>query len=188
MNGFRLVSIILSMLLGLGVTQLLSNLVTLFLSRRKVKIRVVPLLWVVSTLVLQLQFWWAVNELEALIQKWSFRMFIVALLLPLSLFLAAAVVLPKKEIDEESDLAELFERDGRWGLVGLAAYGVLAIFANYDLFGASPWSIPTAVMGSQAALAVAYVCLKSDRSKAIVSVAHLAVALVATTLLSPKEY
>lgn len=186
-NGFRLVSVILSMLLGLGVTQLLSGFVTVFLSRHKAKVRAVPLVWAASVFVLQLQFWWGVNELEGLVKTWSLRMFVVAILLPLSLFGAAAIMLPKKPVEEETDQGALFERDGRWGLVCLSLYGVLAMIGNSVLFGVSPWS-ESALMGLQAVLPAAYLSLKTQRAKEVVTLGHFVVVLVAMWRLSPNAY
>lgn len=175
------------MILGLGLTQNLTGIVTVFLSRHKARVRAIPLLWALSVFILQIQFWWAVNELEGVVMAWTMPRFVIAVLLPLALFGASAIMLPKKQIEEETDQAVLFERDGRWGLVCLSAYGALAMVANYLLFDSPPWS-SSALMAVQAILPATYLVLRSARSRAVVTMAHLAAVVAALVWLSPSQY
>lgn len=138
MNNFPIVATVLSMILGLSVTRLLLGLVTVFRIRRSAKPDWVPLVWAVMLFTIQLDFWWAVNSLPAVKQTFSFLEFLLLVLLALSLFVAAALLLPSRIEDEKSGLRTYFEEDGRYALLALSAYLALGLLVNVMFFQASP--------------------------------------------------
>jgi hypothetical protein len=134
MDTFRWVAVGLSMILGLGVTRLLTSAVSVIRSRHHAEVHWMPLVWATSIFVLQLQFWWGVIELAQTVEVWTLEAFLLLLAIPLLLFVAAAMVLPIRELDRGESLLAEFTRDGRWGLACLAAYALLAAIADYVLF------------------------------------------------------
>ena len=73
MDSFRWIAVALSMILGLGVTRLLSAFVAVFRSRKHSKLDWIPLAWAGCIFLWQLQFWWAIIELPGLIRVWNAR-------------------------------------------------------------------------------------------------------------------
>ena len=140
MDSFRWIAVALSMILGLGVTRLLSAFVAVFRSRRHSKLDWIPLAWAGCIFLWQLQFWWAIIELPGLIRVWTLGSFLTLVCLTLLLFVSAALVLPSSELAEKDSLAASFDRDGRWSLVSLSAYFVLAVVADWVFWNVSPMS------------------------------------------------
>jgi hypothetical protein len=187
MGAFKYVSVTLSLLLGLGVTRLLTGVVGVFQARSRATVRWVPLVWAAAIFITQLQFWWAIIELETLVKTWTIGHFASLLLLPLLLFVASALVLPQT-LDAEEDLATFFERDGRWGLVCLSAYSVLAIGANALLFDAGPLSWAGAVLAVEAALPAVYLAAKSERVRAGTTITYLFAVVAGAWMVSKHSY
>jgi hypothetical protein len=101
MDSFRWIAVVLSMILGLGVTRLLSSAVEVFRSRHQAKMDWVPFVWAGCIFIWQLQFWWGIIELPSLVKAWSVGSFLVLVSLTLLLFVSAGLVL---HTDVDSDL------------------------------------------------------------------------------------
>ena len=126
MDTFRWLAVVLSAVLGLGVTRVLTGFISVFKMRRRTRPDWLPLLMGAVVLAEMLQFWWALVELLHR-QHWTAIDFLLLVALVMLLFLAA-LIMPTK-----TDLAEspgFFERDGRWALLVLALFHVAATFTN----------------------------------------------------------
>jgi hypothetical protein len=130
MDTFRWIATVVSMILGLGVARLLTAGVAVFRARRVVAMDGVPLVWALAIFVQQLDFWWSLGELATLPHHWTLGGFLLLVGLVLSLFLAAALILPSTEIATLASLKDFHEEDGRWALLALATFNGLAIAAN----------------------------------------------------------
>ena len=189
MDTFRWVAVALSMILGLGVTRLLTSAVIVFRSRHQAKLHWIPPVWAASIFVLQIQFWWAVIELAELIQVWTLHAFLLLLAMPLVLFAAAATVLPMKELGPGENLLYEFRRDGRWGLSCLAAYAVLAMMVNYVLFEVWIVSVTDLYLAAELTLPLLYLVTPMRRKwGGGITVAYLLLVLWTSWLFSPKAY
>ncbi len=131
--NFTIVATVISMVLGLSVTRLLTGLVTIFRIRRKSSMDWVPLAWSSILFIMQLQYWWAINQLSALRQTFQFSEFIFLVLTTLMLFVTAALILPSRGEDEDQGLRLYFEQDGRFALISLSAFLMFGLVVN--LFG-----------------------------------------------------
>jgi len=187
MHEFRLLAVSFSILLGLGVTRGLTSLVGVFLAREDARIRWVPVAWAAMVFVLQLQFWWAVAELEQLVDPWTLLHLLALVSVPPTLFVAAALLLPSP-VQKGMDLADWFESHGRWGLVALAGYAVEALVIDVALFGVSLASWSTLVLAAEAALPLAYLAIREPRARVAITVAYVVLVLGASWFLSPASY
>lgn len=86
-----------------GVTRLLTGLVTIFRIRRTSPVDWVPLAWSGILFSMQLEYWWAINQLPTLRETFQFSEFIFLVLMTLTLFLTAALLLPSRSEDEAQD-------------------------------------------------------------------------------------
>ncbi|MCO6049314.1 hypothetical protein NGM99_05860 [Mesorhizobium sp. RP14(2022)] len=134
MNSFPIVATVISMILGLSITRLLLGLVTVFRIRRSSQADWVPLAWSGVLFEIQLQFWWAVNQLPVLQPTYGFGDFLFLVALPLTLYVSAALILPSRGEDEKIALREYFEADGRYALLALTAFLLLGFLINIFFF------------------------------------------------------
>ncbi|WP_354044155.1 hypothetical protein [Devosia sp. UYZn731] len=135
---------VLSMVLGLGVTRLLLGVVTVFRIRNKAAVDWLPLGWAVCLFMQQLEYWWAINQLPMIKSTFSFTDFVSLVILTMTLFVASALLLPSRTEDEAVDLRSYFETEGRYGLLAMSVFSLLAFLTNVFFFNAAPfapWSV-----------------------------------------------
>lgn len=135
MESFRWLSVVLSIILGLGMTRLLTGLVGVFRARQQNAIDWVPLVWAVCLFFVQVQFWWALYDIPDM--HWTFGAFIVLVSLPALLFVASALLLPLETVHTGASLRAYFEEEGRWALIAVSLYFLAAYAANLFFWHAS---------------------------------------------------
>src|SRR5947209_17872809 len=94
MDSFSYLSVFISLILGLGVTHLLTGVAALIRSRRELKIWSPTPLWIASTFLIQVQTWWAMFTLRT-VELWSFAALLIVLLQRVALFMMAALIVPR---------------------------------------------------------------------------------------------
>ena len=99
MDPFSYLSVLLSIILGLGITHLLAAASRLIRARAIVRVYWPPLLWAVVMLIIYVQVWWSLFGLRGR-SDWSFLAFFVILLQTVLLYMATALVLPETVADE----------------------------------------------------------------------------------------
>ena len=134
MTPFEYLAGTMMLIVGLGITRLLSGLVDRFRDRHLSKPHWIPLVWALLVFVFQMQFLWAAFELNTLIEIWTVSAFIFMLVYALGLFLAGVLVIPRSRADKEEDAFEFFLRDGRWALMALAFIQLWSLLLNPVLF------------------------------------------------------
>ncbi|HEX8148012.1 MAG TPA: hypothetical protein VF591_12600 [Pyrinomonadaceae bacterium] len=130
MEAFGYVSVIFSVVIGLGLSHLLTGIVELFKARGRVRFYWVHLLWVGLTFVGHIFLWWTMWNLR-LLRDWNFFSFLLLLLAPVLLYVAASFLIPKVEADASINLREYFYENHP------AFFGVTAAFTA--LMGAENW-------------------------------------------------
>jgi len=93
MDSFTYISVLLSIVLGLAITQVLLGLRGLILTRAKVKLYTPTLIWAVVALLIPIQAWWASFAMREQ-PKWAFLALLVIMLEMISIYMVAALVLP----------------------------------------------------------------------------------------------
>jgi hypothetical protein len=123
-SPFEHISVLISIILGLGITQLLMSVHRLVQARDRVKLYWLSLLWVALIFIAQVEWWWASYTLrdETI---WNFFYFLFVLLSPVSLYLAAAFTLPDLEKGERYDLREYYYGARGWFFTFVAIGPVL---------------------------------------------------------------
>ncbi|WP_396190152.1 hypothetical protein, partial [Flavobacterium sp.] len=82
---------------ALGMTRLIISVVHMHLARRKIQLDWVPFVWALNIFFLLLQFSWVFVGLESAVTQWTFGLFLMLLCFVLTLFVAAALVLPNTD-------------------------------------------------------------------------------------------
>jgi hypothetical protein len=170
MDEFDYLAVLISIILGLGITQLLTG-VGRWIEQRSVLRGYSPaMIWAGILLLVHVQTWWSMFGLR-FVTEWTFVRFAVVLLQPIVLYLLATIVLPT-ERGPVLDLRVNYRDQRRW-FFGLLAF-LLVVSALKDV-------LITGVLSSGANLAfhvgflvVAIAALSTEREGV-----HRAIAVVA---------
>ena len=101
MNVFEFLLVIVSIVLGLGITELLAGFVRIL--RGELLAGKLHALWMFVILQLQVQLAWGLWGLRSK-AEWQYPEFLLLLLAPVLLYLAAAVIFPSVRFDENLDI------------------------------------------------------------------------------------
>ena len=102
-NPFEYVSILISIILGLGVTQLLSSFSDLLYHHKKVKFYPPHTVWILFVLFLHIQDWFVTYQIKDK-PAWSLPELVFILLYPITLFITAKMLLPTNNEEERFDM------------------------------------------------------------------------------------
>ena len=183
MEAFGYVSVIISVVIGLGLSHLLTGAVELFKARRRVRFDWVHLLWVVLVVVGHIFLWWTMWNLR-LIQDWNFFSFLLQLLAPVLLYVAAAFLVPKVEPEARVDLREYFYENRPAFFVTTAAFAGLMSVENWLLTGRMTPPLVTAVF----AVWFTLLCVSADSRDGVDALADTAAAHGAGPAKEPMDY
>ena len=133
MSTFEFISVLLSIVVGLGLTRLLTAVGRALEIRRNLRFYWVQGVWVVNLGLLFVSFWWANLFGHADRETWLFPNFVVLLLYAVFLFLASVLVIPS-DFEEGTDLEAHFFEVRPWFFTVLA-FTPVAEFADTLLTG-----------------------------------------------------
>jgi cell division protein FtsW (lipid II flippase) len=141
MDAFSYVSVIFSVVIGLGLSHLLTGISELVKARRRVRFYWVHALWAVLIFLGHIFLWWTMWNLR-LLRNWNFFTFLLILAAPVLLYVAASFLIPKVESDARIDLREYFYEHHSAFFSVNAAFTALMGLENWLLTGrASPRSV-----------------------------------------------
>lgn len=136
MDAFSYLSVLLSIILGLAITQVLQGVRGMLLRRAQVRLYWPSLLWCVTILALAMQSWWAGFGL-ADHAEWTFGAFTIVLVQTTLLYMLAALVLPDFAGDPV-DLHEHYYREARPFFICLLAMLATSFLKDVLLDGRPP--------------------------------------------------
>jgi hypothetical protein len=126
MSPFEYLSVLVSIIVGLALTQLLSGAARLIQLRRRVVMHPATLWWMVSLFLINVQVWWvAFDRRES--RDWNFFSFLLYLLIPIGLFLLSYLVLPDLGDEDRPDLRANFDDNRQWFFGLLAALPAISL-------------------------------------------------------------
>jgi hypothetical protein len=105
MGEFEYLSVLISIILGLAITQILTGYRGLVLCRARVRAYWPSLIWTVVLLLVAVQSWWSMFGLRNVVD-WSFADFAVVLAQTVVLYLLTGLVLPEFFNEPQVDLRE----------------------------------------------------------------------------------
>ena len=145
-HSFQWIQASLGKVVALWMTRLILSVVHMHIARHSVRLDWIPFVWALNIFFLLMQFSWMFVELEPIVEKWSFGLFLALLGVVLTLFTASALVLPNTKEQAGECLQEWFERNGRYSLLFLTGYALLTYFFNWYLASQGPETNPAAGM------------------------------------------
>ncbi len=113
MTPFEHLAVLISIVLGLGLTHLLASLHRVIQARGRVRPYWLSTVWVALMFVSLIEWWWASFALRTQ-TVWNFFYFLFILLSPVSLYLAAAFALPDVEEGQSYDLRAYYYDTRFW--------------------------------------------------------------------------
>ena len=141
MSPFEFVTVLVSIILGLGITQLMSGVADLIHQWEKVKLYWPHSLWVILTFVLHVQEWWFTYELKS-ITTWRLPFFLFEILYPINLFVLARILFPSAS-DGPVDLKTFYFLNYRKFFMIVIVLSALSAIENIfiHVYGVEGWLI-----------------------------------------------
>jgi hypothetical protein len=137
MDEFGYLAVILSIILGLSVTQLLQGLSQVINARDRIRIYGPAIGWALLLLLIDVQAWWSMFGYRSR-HTWTFLQFAILLLETIFLYLLAALALPMTFLAEIVDLRANYFRHARWFFGSLIAVLVVSLSKDLIFTGSLP--------------------------------------------------
>ena len=175
MEGFSYLSVMVSMVLGLGLSQLFGGIGNLVQIRRRVKLYWLHSLWVLLLIILHVHMWWSFWALRG-VADWTYAIFVYVLIGPGALVIASHISIPElidSRIDNERyyfDTSPLF-------------FGILTLAATWAMFlepitGLRPFFVPFRILQGIGVATFASCAASKNRRLHAVAIVLIAVLLV----------
>ena len=162
MDAFNYLSVLLSIIIGLGMTQVLTAIGRIIRQRHAVVFYWVPAVWANLLLLIYVQSWWAMFGLREH-RAWQFTDFLIVLLQAVTLYMMAAVVLPETIADDAVDLRAHYRNQRRWFFGFFLATLVVSVAKDLILAGAWPSGMNLGFHAVFAAIALIAIVSRRDR-------------------------
>jgi hypothetical protein len=107
MTPFEYITVLISIILGLGITQIISGIADLIHNSERVRLYLPHLLLVLLVFFLHVQEWWAIYDLKSH-QAWRLPVFLFVSLYPINLFILARILFPTGITDSVIDLKKFY--------------------------------------------------------------------------------
>jgi hypothetical protein len=140
MDSFSYISVILSIVLGLAITQVLLGFRGLILTRAKVKLYAPTITWGFFALLIPIQAWWADFGMRKQ-TNWTFPALLVIMLQAISIYMVGALVLPDIGGEKIIDLRQHFFAHRSWFFCALLGSVLFSLLKTLALYGHLPGRI-----------------------------------------------
>jgi hypothetical protein len=172
-DAFSYLSVLLSIIIGLGLTQILTAVGRIIRHRDRVRADWLPLLWAAVLLVVYVQVWWSMFGLR-FVREWTFVSFLAVLAQTATLYLMAAVVLPEQLDEPRVDLAVYYDQHHRWFFGFFLATLIVSVIKDVIINGGLPGPLNLGFHIFLAAASVSALIVPRRRYQEIVGVASAA--------------
>ena len=153
---------LISIVLGLGLTELLLTFYQLFRARRRVEWDALPLAWAALLMILVVNYWWGIRVVMAEASGWTSGAFMVAMISPVFIFLACAAALPRIEPGARLDMKTAYAEERMAFLLFLFGYNSGNWILDFTIRETPP---PTSVLVPRAIATAAMVVALLARSR-----------------------
>jgi hypothetical protein len=167
-DAFSYLSVLLSIILGLAITQILQGYRGLLLARGRVTFYAPTMIWTALLLVIAAQAWWSSFGLVRH-QDWTFLQFSAVLLQMVLLYMMCGLVLPDVPRDEAVDLKAHYYRERRPLFAAFLLMLAASISKDWILEGRLPSVENLAFHGVFATLSLTGLLVRTPRYHEIVT-------------------
>lgn len=134
MTPFEYLTVLISIILGLGITQILTGIADIIHQWNRMKIYWPHALWIVLVFVMHIHEWWYMYELKRH-EQWHLLSFLFLILYPILLFVLARILFPFGAMDAEVDFKTFYFENYRKFFLLVSLLVVLAILQDVVLEG-----------------------------------------------------
>lgn len=113
MTDFEYLSVLVSIILGLGITNILGGFGAIVRNRQRTKLYSPVLVTMVTLFLIHVQTWWTMFNLRG-VRHWTIVEFFEILMQPTFLYLASAMLVPDFSGSEPVDLRAQYHGERRW--------------------------------------------------------------------------
>jgi len=181
MGAFEYLSVLISIVLGLGITHLLMGFGRWVEGRSEFRAFGPSLAWAGFLLVVHIQTWWTMFGYTQH-REWTFPEFVVVLLQPMVLFLLTLMVFPSSDARRQ-DLRENFLHQRPWFFGLLVVLLTISIMKDLVLNGTLPGAMDLAFHGIFFVLVILGMALKKEKGHRPLAYSVMVVFVVYTILL-----
>lgn len=158
MSPFEYLSVLVSVIVGLGLSHLLTSSARLIQRRRQIALYPPTLLWMGTLFLLQIQIWWVAYQNRS--DPWTFFSFLGFLLIPILGYLLCYLVVP--DLDTEAvELRRTYHENRGW-FFGLVIVMVVVSFVRDVVGGGISFDANTAFRVVFGLLAGAAIVVKRE--------------------------
>jgi hypothetical protein len=136
-ESFSYISVLLSIVLGLAITQVLQGFRRLILARANIKLYFPTLVWTGFSLLISIQAWWASFSMRTH-GNWTFAALLVVMLQVISMYMVAALVLPDVPGDAVVDLRDHYFAHRGWFFGAVFGSVFFSLAKELALYGHLP--------------------------------------------------
>jgi RsiW-degrading membrane proteinase PrsW (M82 family) len=136
MTPFEYVTVLISIILGLGITQIVTGIADIIHQWNRMKIFWPHALWIVLVFVMHIHEWWYMYELKRH-EQWHLVAFLFLILYPILLFVLARILFPFGAMDTEVDFKNFYFENYRKFFLIVSMLVVLAALQDIVLEGYS---------------------------------------------------
>jgi hypothetical protein len=178
MSPFEYVSVLISIILGLGITVLLTGTADIIRNWKHVRMYWPYATWILIIFILHIQEWWSTYSLRSEMQ-WTLPLFMFVIPYPIVLFILAHLLFPKKWSKKGVDLKQYYFNNYQKYFGAALLLLVISILQNHFLL-----RLPFAQQPAQFIIAFLFLTVLGSRTKRESVHASLAVLMIIVLLLS----
>ena len=134
MTPFEYVTVLISIILGMGITQIVTGVADLVHQWHRVRIYWPHILWIILVFFLHIDEWWSTYELRKF-ESLRLPTFLFVLLYPINLFILARILFPLVQPDSEIDLKVFYYASYRKFFLWASMLPVLSLLNNVFVTG-----------------------------------------------------
>ncbi|HEX5275601.1 MAG TPA: hypothetical protein VFW34_10030 [Candidatus Rubrimentiphilum sp.] len=168
-EAFSYLSVLVSIVLGLGIAHLLGSVIRLIVHRGRIGSYWPSVIWVINLLLIMLLVWWTDFSLTSH-TGWTFAIFVFTIAVPALLYVISGLILPPGV----EDMQRAYQENRQW-FFALLVIGILATFGqSYLLDGHLTLNADFGLKLLMAAITAVPIFLPQDTVQKTVAVASLA--------------
>ena len=166
MSEFEYISVLLSIIFGLGISKLLGGIGVMIHRRRQGQLDLVHGVWVWNIFFLLAANWWVTFRFQLALDEWSFELFFTLLVWATFLYLPSVLLFPPY-MGRDQSFTEIYSRNRRWlmgSLLGFSLTEIAQTAFRGELF--TPWYYLPFILHMMAIFVIALVSERRGVQKA----------------------
>jgi hypothetical protein len=137
MSPFEFVIVLVSIILGLGITTLLAGIADIIKHIHQTKLFAPYIIWILLVFILHIHEWWISYQLKS-VTTWPLPLFLFIILYPISLYILAHLLFPVRSNDTFDTRAYYFDHYSKFFICGIV---LVLLSVVHNLFITQlPWT------------------------------------------------